>query len=173
MADDELTKNRHELEQVLVSLFRNLQDLFALSKKERMSLLNEPADQIQQIVEDKEALLDKISVLEDKCREVVQELSLALNLHQQDTSIQSLLPFLKAEDAARIKNLSDGIQSLAGQTRELNHISQAIAVTKLDWLKATQSFLIDMLQPEAGYRSPKDGAKHQESVTGLGVERRA
>lgn len=172
MVDDEFTKNRFELEQVLVVLFRSLQELLILSKRERVSLLNEP-DQILQIVEDKEVLLDKISVLEDKCRQIVQELSLTLNLRHEDTSIQSLLPFFKPEEASRIKNLSDGIHSLASQARDLNHASQAIAITKLDWLKATQSFLIGMFQPEAGYRSPRDGMKHQEPVAGLGVEIRA
>lgn len=170
--EDELTKSRYELEQVLVLLFRSLQDLLALSKKERISLLNDPT-QILQIVEDKEVLLDKISTLEDKCRQIVQALSLSLNIRLEETSIQALLPFLKPEDARRIKNLTDGIYSLTAQARELNHASQAIALTKLDWLKATQSFLIDIFQPEAGYRSPKDGTKHQEPVTGLGVERRA
>lgn len=169
---DELTKNRYELEQVLVLLFRALQEMLALSKKERISLLNDP-DQIQQVVEDKEVLLDRISMLEDKCRQVVQELSLSLEIHLEETSIQALLPYLKEEDAIRIQNLTDGIYSLTSQARELNHASQAIALTKLDWLKATQSFLIDMFQPEAGYRSPKDGTKRQEPVTGLGVERRA
>lgn len=172
MVDDEFTKNRFELEQVLVILFRSLQELLILSKRERVSLLNEP-DQILQIVEDKEVLPDKISVLEDKCRQIVQELSLTLNLRHEDTSIQSLLPFFKSEEASRIKNLSDGIHSLASQARDLNHASQAIAITKLDWLKATQSFLIGMFQPEAGYRSPRDGMKHQEPVAGLGVEIRA
>ena len=172
MVNDELTKNRYEFEQVLVLLFRALQDLLVLSKKERVALLNEPA-QIQQIVEDKEVLLDKISMLEDKCRQIVQEISLQLNLRLEETSIQALLPHLKAEDASRIQNLTDGIYSLTSQARELNHASQAIAVTKLDWLKATQSFLIDIFQPEAGYRSPKDGTKRQEPAAGLGVERRA
>lgn len=172
MVEDELTKNRYELEQVLVLLFRALQEMLVLSKKERVSLLNDP-DQIQQIVEDKEVLLDRISMLEDKCRQVVQELSLSLEIHLEETSIQSLLPYLKEEDSIRIQNLTDGIYSLTSQARELNHASQAIALTKLDWLKATQSFLIDMFQPEAGYRSPKDGTKRQETVTGLGVERRA
>ena len=169
--DDDFTKNRFELEQVLVLLFRTLQDLLTLSKKERVSLLNDPG-QIEQIVEDKEVLLDRISVLEDKCRQIVQGLSLSLDIRLEDTSIQALLPYLKAEDATRIQNLSDGIYSLASQSRELNHASQAIALTKLDWLKATQSFLIDIFQPETGYRSPKDGTKHQEPVAGLGVERR-
>ncbi len=149
-----------------------MQELLALSKKERISMLNDP-DQIQQIVEDKEVLLDRISVLEDKCRQLVQEFSIALKIHGENTSIQSLLPYLKPEDASRIRNLSEGIHSLASQARELNHASQAIAITKLDWLKATQSFLIDIFHPEAGYRSPKDGTKHQEPVAGLGVERRA
>lgn len=170
--DDPFSKNRYELEQVLVLLFRALQELLALSKMERISMLNEP-DQILKIVEDKEVLLDKISVMEDKCRQIVQELSLLLDIHLEDTSIQSLLPFFKPEDAIRINNLSDGIYTLTSQARELNHASQAIALTKLDWLKATQSFLIDMFQPEAGYRFPKDGPKHQEPVAGLGVERRA
>jgi flagellar biosynthesis/type III secretory pathway chaperone len=134
--------------------------------------LNEP-DQILQIVEDKEVLLDRIAVLEDRCRQVVQEMSLLLDVQAQDTSIQSLLPLLRAEDASRIKNLSDGIHSLALQAREMNHASQAIAVTKLDWLKATQSFLIGIFQPEPGYRSPKDGTRNQEAVPGLGVEIRA
>ena len=169
---DEFTKNKYELEQVLVMLFRALQEMLTLSKKEWVSLLSEP-DQILQIVEDKEVLLDKISVLEDKCRQVVQELSLSLGVHLEQTSIQALLPYLKSEDARRIKNLTDGIYTITSQARELNHASQALAITKLDWLKATQSFLIDIFQPEAGYRSPKDGTKHQEPVAGLGVERRA
>lgn len=169
---DEFTKNKYELEQVLVTLFRALQEMLTLSKKERVALLSEP-DQILQIVEDKEVLLDKISVLEDKCRQIVQALSLSLGVHLEQTSIQALLPYLKPEDARRIKNLTDGIYTITSQARELNHASQALAITKLDWLKATQSFLIDIFQPEAGYRSPKDGTKHQEPVTGLGVERRA
>ena len=169
---DELEKEGYELEEVLVALFRALQELLVLTKKERISLLSEP-DQILQIVEDKEVLLDRISLLEDKCREMVQKLSLSLDLRAEKTTIQSLLPYLKPEGASRINNLSDGIHSLAAQNRELSHASQAIALTKLDWLKATQSFLIDIFQPGAGYRSPKDSAKHEEPVTGLGVERRA
>jgi hypothetical protein len=87
----------------------------------------------------------------------------------EDTSIQALLPFFKPEDATRINNLSEGIYSLASQARELNHASQALAITKLDWVKATQLFLISIFQPESGYRSPKGGV-HQEPATGLGVE---
>jgi flagellar biosynthesis/type III secretory pathway chaperone len=168
MVDDKLIINRFELEQVLVHQFRILQELIVISKKERIALLNEP-DQILQIVEDKEVLLDKMSLMEDKCRQIIQEISLSLNMHVEDTSIQALLPFFKAEDASRIKNLSEGIYSLAHQARELSHASQALAITKLDWVKATQLFLISIFQPESGYRSPKGGAQ-QGSVTGLGVE---
>ncbi len=166
---DKFTINRFELEQVLVQQFRILQDLIVLSKRERICLLNEP-DQILQIVEDKEVLLDKMGLMEDKCRQIIQELSLSLNLHLEDTSIQALLPYFKSEDASRIKNLSEGIYSLAKQARELNHASQALALTKLDWVKATQFFLISIFQPESGYRSPKGGAAHQDPATGLGVE---
>lgn len=169
MANDEFTLKRSELEQVLVYLFRALQELITLSKRERIALL-EGSEEILKIVEDKEVLLDKIGLLEDRCRQFVQEISLLLDIRLANTSIESLLPHLQAEDASRIKNLSDGIQSLAAQARELNHASQAIALTRLDWLKATQSFLIDMFQPGSGYRPPRDGNNHQEPVAGHGVE---
>ncbi len=168
MDDQKFTVDRLELEEVLVRQFRLLQEMYTLSKKERDTLLNEP-NLVLQIVEDKEALLDKMSVMEDNCRKIVQEISLSLELHSSDTSIKALLPYFKPEDASRIRNLSEGISSLASQARELNRANQALALTKLDWLKATQAFLISIFQPEAGYGSPKGRARHQDA-TGLGVE---
>lgn len=168
MIDDKFTANRLALEQVLVRQFKILKDVIALTKKERTTLLNNP-DLVLSIVEDKEALLDKMSLIEDQCRKIVQELSISLELRSENTSIQALLPFFKPEDAARIKNLSEGISSLASQARELNRANQAIALTKLEWLNETQSFLISIFQPDSGYRSPKGGTPRQDA-TGLGVE---
>jgi flagellar biosynthesis/type III secretory pathway chaperone len=169
MEDEKFTENRLELEQVLVRQFRLLQEMFTLSKKERDSLLYEP-DFILKIVEDKEALLDRMSVMEDNCRKIVQEFSLGLELHSEGTSIEALLPHFQSEDTSRIRNLSEGISSLAGQVRELNRANQALALSKLEWLKATQAFLISIFQPESdAYSAQKSGNKHQE-VTGLGVE---
>jgi len=165
---DGFTADRLELEELLVRQFRALQEMIALTKKERTSLLKDP-DAVLQVVEDKEVLLDSMSLMEDKCRKIVQKLSLLLSLHSENTSISDLLPYFKPEDASRIKNLSEGITSLASQARELNRANQALALTKLEWLKATQEFLISIFQPDTGYRSPKGGTMNRDS-TGLGVE---
>ena len=167
-ANDKFTTDRQELEEVLVRQFRGLQEMIALTKKERTCLLNDP-EHVIQIVEDKEVLLDSMSVMEDKCRKVVQELSLALDLHSENTSIHDLLPYLRPEDAGRIKNLSEGITSLASQARELNRANQALAYTKLEWLKATQDFLVSIFQPDTGYRSHKGGMSNREAA-GMGLE---
>jgi flagellar FlgN protein len=171
MRADKFTSDQFELEQVLVRQFKLLKDLIALTKKERISLLNDP-DAVLGIVENKEALLDSMTLLEDQCRQIVQDISLSLELHSENTSIQALLPYFKAEDARTIKNLSEGISGLASQARELNRANQAIALTKLEWLKATQSFLISIFQPEPGYQSPRVGSPRKDA-TGLGVEFRA
>ena len=168
MVDDQFTSDRLELEQALVRQFKLLKDIVALTKKERESLLNEP-ELVLRTVEDKEALLDQMSLMEDRCRKTVQEISLLLELHSERTSIFDLLPFFRPEDARRIRNLSEGISNLAIEARELNRANQAIALTKLEWLKATQTFLIGMFQPEPGYRSPKSGSSDQD-IAGLGVE---
>ena len=168
MVDDRFTSDRIELEKALVRQFKLLKDVIALTKQERASLLNEP-DFVLRMVEDKEALLDQMSLMEDQCRKTVQELSLLLEIHSEKTSIYDLLPHFKPEDAKRIRNLTEGISNLAVQAREMNRANQAIALTKLEWLKATQAFLISMFQPDAGYRSPKGGSSRQD-IAGLGVE---
>ena len=165
---NEFTVERLELEEVLVRQFRALQEMIVLTKKERSYLLSEP-EKITQVVEDKEVLLDSMSLMEDNCRRIVQDLAIGFALQSENTSIRELLPCFKPEDASRIRNLSEGITSLARQARELNRANQAIAYTKLDWLKATQEFLISVFQPETGYRSPMGGGQNRES-TGLGVE---
>jgi flagellar biosynthesis/type III secretory pathway chaperone len=169
MDEDKLTTNRLELEQTLVRQFRLLQEMLALSKKERDSLLNEP-DFILKIVEDKEALLDRMSVMEDKCRKIVQELSLALDLHSEETSIQVLLPHFQREETSRIRNLSEGISSLASEVRELNRANQALALSKLEWLKATQAFLISIFQPESDGYGAQKAVNRRQDAAGLGVE---
>jgi hypothetical protein len=168
MADD-FTLARMELEQVLVRQFKLLKQLVALTQNERGTLLNDP-DAVLTVVEEKEALLDSMTLLEDQCRKLVQEISLSLELHSQQTSIHELLPYFEPEDARRVKNLSEGISGLAIDARELNRANQAIAITKLDWLKATQEFLISIFLPDAGYQKP--GSTRQDAA-GLGVEFRA
>jgi flagellar biosynthesis/type III secretory pathway chaperone len=171
MVDENFTADRLELEQVLVRQFRLMQEMLALSKKERDALISDP-DLVLQIVEDKEALLDSMSSVDGNCRKIVQSFSLHLGMHSEETSILALLPFFKPEDASRIRNLSEGISSLASQARDLNHANQALAQSKLDWLKAIQAFLISIFQPDSGYRVQNGRAKHQEA-TGLGIEFRA
>lgn len=168
MADD-FTSARMELEWVLVRQFKLLRQLVALTQKERSTLLSDP-DAVLTLVEEKEALLDSMTLIEDQCRKLVQEISLALELHSQQTSIQELLPHLDIDTAKRIRNLSEGISGLAIEARELNRANQAIAITKLDWLKATQEFLIGIFLPDAGYQKP--GSTRQDAA-GLGVEYRA
>jgi len=169
MEDEKFTQNRLELEKVLVREFRLLQQMLELSKKERDSLLNQP-DFILKMVEDKEALLDQMSMMEDHCRKVVQEFSLALELHSQDTSIKALLSQFPPDDTSRIRSLSEGISSLASEVRELNRANQALALSRLEWLKATQAFLISIFQPETNSYSAQKSGNNREEAPGLGVE---
>ena len=171
MADERLALHRVELEQVLVRQFQTLKELIALTKKERAALLSDP-DLVLRVVEEKEALLDNMGLEEDRCRKIVQEISLLLGVRNEGTSIGALLPFFQPADASRIRNLADGIFALAAQAREMNQENKAITSTKLDWLKATQAFLISILQPDNNYGSGI-GRTTPRDPTGFGVEVRA
>jgi flagellar biosynthesis/type III secretory pathway chaperone len=165
---DEFVENLMELESILVKQFRSLQELIEKTKLERKLLLTGD-DAIMRVVEDKEALLDQLGLIEDERRKLVQNLSLAKGLHSESTSVSELLPLIKEDLAERISRMMDGITTLAVQARDLNRANQALSSTKLEWLKATQSFLIRIAQPEIGYRSPGSAPALQRTA-GLGVE---
>ena len=148
---DKFSADLMELEHLLVKQFRTLQELLEVSQKERAQLLSGD-EKIMRVVEDKEVLLDQLGLIDDSRRKVVQDLSLALKIQSDSGSVGSLLPHLGRDDANRVGRLAEGIVTLAGQTRELNQENQALAIIKLDWIKAAQSVFFGILEPDIDYR---------------------
>jgi len=150
---DSLSENLQELELTLVKEFRKLQELVETSQKESQVMLQN-GDQLMRLVEDKEVLLDELSLLENSRRQSVQALMVSLGIHTETSSVSDLLPYLSPEVALRLKRLSDGLSSLVWKARDINHNNQAVAAIKLDWVKAVQALLIGLSQPEISYRLP-------------------
>lgn len=166
IAHDKFTENVLDLENLMVRQLRALQQLVELSRQEREALLSNN-ERLMSVAEDKEALLDQLSLMEDTRRKIVQELAILLELKSSTTSIAELIPHLRKDEATRIGHLAEGINSLAGQAKEMSHANQALICTRLEWLHAAQSFLISMAQPNPGYRPPTVPAPVESSVWGL------
>jgi flagellar biosynthesis/type III secretory pathway chaperone len=143
-----------ELEQTLVHQFRTLQQLLDVTHIERNNLLNDQTSALLASVEKKETILDQLSLLEDKRRMLVQEIALLLNLRSEETSVRELLPFISPKASVSIHRLAEGISSLVIQVRDYSLGNQALAGSRLEWLKSFQSFLVDMALPDPGYRPP-------------------
>lgn len=167
-----LESKLQQLEQTLVKQFRMLQKLADVTKNERASLLNDGADQITRFVEEKEAILDQLSLIEDGRRMLMQDLALHFRLQSDDLSIAALLPLIEAEQAIPLKRLSEGINSLVHNVRDLTYGNQALATYKIDWLHALQGFLVTASIPEPGY-GPMAAVKNTGGPAAFGVDFRA
>jgi hypothetical protein len=150
---DSLSDNLQTLELLLVKEFRMLQELIETSVTEGQVMLKN-GDQLMRLVEDKEVLLDELSLLENSRRQAVQALMVSLGIHTETSSVNDLLPFLSPEIGLRLKRLSEGMSSLVWKARDINHNNQAVAAIKLDWAKAVQMLLIGLSQSESAYRLP-------------------
>lgn len=155
-------------ENSLVKQFRVLEGLVEISKKERELILQSSNDALMKSTEEKEAALDKFSLLEENSRMLLQKMALRLQIQSDQTSIQDFLPYIRSEDADRITRLLDGINILVGHARELNLGNQALVLTRIDWLKATRSFIVSLAQKNECYTKPMmDGVNRNSSVSGL------
>jgi flagellar biosynthesis/type III secretory pathway chaperone len=152
-AQEQFVDHVAKLEYLLVRQFRLLQDLIEASQKEKDALL-EKSDDLMQAVENKEVLLDQLGYVENDRRKAVQDILLALGIQAETDSIKDVVPHLDEEAATRMSRLAEGISSLVYQAREQNQYNQAIAHTRLDWLKAAQYLLVGVAQPEVDYRPP-------------------
>jgi flagellar biosynthesis/type III secretory pathway chaperone len=162
----------HELERTLVKQFRTLQRLVEITRAERASLLEDGVDALQTNVEEKEAILDQLILIEDRRRMLLQEIALQQGLRSESLSIQDLLPCLEKAQSIPLERLSEGITTLVSSIRDLNYGNQALAASRLDWLKSLQSYLVAVSLPDSGYRPPH-GPNFKEPPAGLGREYRA
>ena len=172
MVLDELEVKLQDLEGILVKQFRMLQKLAEITKDERQSLVKDETDTILLNVEAKEAVLDQLSLIEDSRRMIMREIVIMLNLHTDSISVNDLLPNLNPSAAIPIRRLSEGISSLVVQARDLTYGNQALANSRLDWLRSLQSFLVAASFPETGY-SHLSGVKRPEEPAVTGLEFRA
>ena len=152
MIEEKIPGTLAGLENLLVKQFRTLQDLVVITKKEREILPNNDMDALMCVVEEKEALLDQLGLLEDARRKAIQDLEQALGIQSENTSLLEILPHLEKAQSLRFSRLHDGITTLVAQARDLNYGNQALAASMSDWLRAAQNFLISLAQPDTGYR---------------------
>lgn len=150
--EDRLVIALSELERVLANQFRAMQDLIEITRIERDNLICGNPESLLNTVEDKEANLDRLSLIEDSRRRWVQEIALCCDVQSESTTIDEILPCLQKSQTKQIECLSDGIAILVDKARNLNLGNQALVYSRLDWLKATQSLIVSIVQPVEGYR---------------------
>lgn len=115
------------LEKALVLEFRASQALFAITKTERIYLVNRDFNPIARLIEQKEACLVELERLMEERQSLVRE------LRKRQTQETSSLPFdqflIQLEPAAsqRFIQLESGIQTLLEQTKSLIEGNQALA----------------------------------------------
>jgi flagellar biosynthesis/type III secretory pathway chaperone len=139
------------LEDLLVREFRACQVLYDLSREERAAISNHDITRMLCLVEDKEAVLDELSSLDDSRRMTSQEMGSLLGLAVHAPTVADLLPALSVENASRIGRLREGILTVMDKVRDLNRGNHALASGELERADSVQAFLLSLVQPPVTY----------------------
>ena len=167
-SEDNITVELAGYEKAIVEQFHIMERLIEVSTEERELILKGSPEALMKNTEEKEAILDRFSLMEENSRMFLQKIALTLKIHTEKTNIQSILPYLNAEESAKIKRLLDGINILVSNAKELNLGNQALAMTRMDWLRATQAFISSIIQKDENYAySMNDGVNRNLAVSGM------
>ena len=132
--------------------FRTLQQLAETTREEREVMPGKSITKINSLVERKELALDQLSLMLDRRRLLIQQISCVAGITNDNLSIQDLLPFLRHEDQERMANLVDGINCLVTDIRDMNYGNIALANSLLAFVQSAQSMMISSLQKQIDYR---------------------
>lgn len=134
MVEENISVELAGYENSLVKEFRAMEALVNISRNERELILKGSPNSLIKNTEEKEAAIDRFSLLEENSRMFLQKIALKLKLQTERASIKEILPYLHRQDSERLTRLLDGINALASTARELNLGNQALVLTRMDGL---------------------------------------
>jgi len=153
------------LESLYVKEFRGLQHLLNLTKEERVALTVFDHEKLVALIEHKETLIDELGCLESKREGLILDLVKATGADYTQGKLPEILAPLDPSATRHVTHLQEGITVLAGKIRELTPGNQALAAAAMERLDATQTFLLNLFQPPAGYHPAYVTPALQPAVT--------
>jgi flagellar biosynthesis/type III secretory pathway chaperone len=161
------------LERILVEELRAYQALDGLTRDEQKAIAAGNIRRLSEITDEKEALLDELSRLDESRRSLLGRIAVAAGLPASRATLAALLPSFPPESSARLTRLSQGLAALAQEIRNLTHGNQALAHFALERADALQIFLLNLHQASAGYRPPNHLPPSQEPGVSLELDQAA
>ncbi len=158
------------IEETLVQQFKLCQTLHSLTKDERIALTKQDIASLANLAEQKEALLDRMSQVEERRRVTVQEVAYKAGLHLGAPTIADILPILPPHQAGRVANLREGIFALSQEIRDLMGGNHALILLGLERIDALQTFLLDLYRPTITYQRPGAANPNQMPELSLDVD---
>lgn len=142
------------LEDILVKEFRICQSLHTITKDERLALTKNDVPALSTLVEQKEALLDDLTQIEDYRRMLSQNLGEVFGIRAVSPTLTELSTSLNPDIGGRIIHLRDGILAIAEEIKVLTSGNRALAMAAMDRVDAVQTFLLDIFRPALSYERP-------------------
>lgn len=140
------------LEELLVNEFRTCKSLQSIASNERSALVKGDVPKLNNLIEEKEVLLDQLGKIEDERRMVVYDLNQSLESKLNTPSVVGLLPQLDTITAGRLERLCNGISTVVEHVRQINNGNQALAASALERVDAVQNYLLSLVQMPANYQ---------------------
>ncbi|MBN1536729.1 MAG: flagellar protein FlgN [Anaerolineales bacterium] len=142
------------LEDILVKEFRICQSLHIITKDERLALTKNDVPALSTLVEQKEALLDDLTQIEDHRRMLSQNLGEVFGIRADSPTLTEISKSLNADVGGRINHLRDGILAIAEEIKVLTSGNRALAMAAMERVDAVQTFLLDIFRPALSYDRP-------------------
>lgn len=144
-----LETNLENLEMLLVQEFRVFQHLHDLSRRERLALVQQDTVLLQELIETKQQVLDRLRAIYASRQEVLTALH-AGQEREQPAGVSSILDQLfasqdfnpiAAQAASRLDALLNGISTLNEHIFELSQANQAAADAELRDMESLRDYL--------------------------------
>lgn len=166
----ELHQNLIESLDQLVKVYRNLLDLI---RKEKSILISADMDELNENNKAKEAMLNKIKLLETTRSKIARDLSKEIDANVDTPRLLDIASHFDGEAGDRLRNLHSVLELLLKRVSDINKENEILVANALQNVSGAMNAIKDTLQEKPTYQKKGALAATPASSSGQLVSREA
>ena len=133
---EELVSTLHEENEVY-------QKLIPVTEQKTQVIVTNDLQGLQDVTDREKVLVDHISALEVKRREVVKNMAVVLNRREETLTLQAITELLKnqPDEQRRLEEIHDKIKETVGRLKDINAQNKSLIESSLEMIEFNMNFI--------------------------------
>jgi predicted transcriptional regulator len=147
------------------------QQLIPISNEKTQIIVKNDLAALQEITDEEQAAVDKITSLENKRERVVENIKIVINRKSDTLSLKALIQLLENQpkEQKTLSILHDNLDNIVRQLMEINSRNKSLIEQSLEMIEFNMNYIQSMRLYQGNNNYTKDAEQYDTKISGAGI----